>query len=101
MAMLLDLSLAFLMLGFVEAVIKPIARKFVQRNLITALPAVFEALDPIMPELIRQYSASELEGIVRGYLTKHTGEDWSERSVDVFFQLYDPRRNAARYHHDE
>jgi hypothetical protein len=74
-----------------------VARRFIQRNVMTALPVVFDALDPIMPELVRQYNAAELEEIVRANLTKHTGEDWSERSVDVFFQLYDPRINAERF----
>ncbi len=97
MTWLVDVIYAFVLLGVVEALIKPLAKRFVERKLIRALPLVFDALDPIMPELLRQYTAAELEDIVRAYLTKFTGDDWSGRNVDAFFERYDPRLTAARF----
>jgi hypothetical protein len=74
MRILLDLLIAFLMLGLVEALVKPIARKFVQRRILSAAPLVLEQLDPYMPALLQQCSGAELEQIVRTKLEAVTGE---------------------------
>lgn len=96
MHLALDLAFAFLVLGVVEAFIKPLAQWFVERRLRAALPRLFEILDPLMPGLIAQYTPGELEKIVRAHLTEITGDDWSSENVDGFFAAYDPRVNAAR-----
>lgn len=94
MHLALDLAIGFLVLGVVEALIKPLAQWFVERRLRAALPRLFEMLDPLMPGLIAQYTPGELEDIVRAHLTEITGDDWSSENVDAVFRLYDPRANA-------
>jgi hypothetical protein len=96
MRWILDAAIAFLALGIIEAVVKPLAQRFVQRRLRAALPALFAAVDPLMPRLLEHYEPGHLEAIVRSKLTEITGDDWSTKDVDIFFQLYDPRRNAER-----
>jgi hypothetical protein len=96
MRWILDAAIAFLALGLIEAVVKPLAQRFVQRRLRAALPALFAAVDPLMPRLLEHYEPGHLEAIVRSKLTEITGDDWSTKDVDLFFQLYDPRRNAER-----
>ena len=95
MRLILDAAFAFIVLGVTEAFIKPLAKYTIERKVRKALPAVFKALDNYMPRMILQFSPSEIEDIVRHHLTEITGEDWSQRSVDLFFKLYDPRINAA------
>ncbi len=93
---MISLALAFLLLGLTEAVIKPLAKRFVQRQLINAAPKVFELLDPVMPDLVKKHSAEEIQQIAREKFSEITGEDWSKANIEMFWQLYDPRRNAER-----
>jgi hypothetical protein len=97
MTWLLSITVAFLTLGITEAVIKPLAKWFIERRIRAALPALFEVLDPMMPRMIQQYRPGELEQIVRAHLTTITGQDWSHEDIEPFFRLYDPRRNAERF----
>lgn len=96
MTMALSLLLAFLTLGVTEAVIKPLAKWFVERRIRAALPGLFAALDPIMPTMIANYEAGALENRVREELSAITGQDWTKQEVETFFRLYDPRENARR-----
>jgi hypothetical protein len=89
-----NLVSAFAILGLVEAIIKPIAKRIIQYKVIKYGPLVFKALDPVMPELIKNCSSEELERIVRDTFSTVTGEDWSTVNIDNFWQWYDPRKNA-------
>ena len=89
-----NLVSAFAVLGLVEAIIKPIAKRIIQYKVIKYGPLVFKALDPVMPELIKDCSSEELERIVRDTFSTVTGEDWSTVNIDNFWQWYDPRKNA-------
>jgi len=96
-SLFLELTYAFAILGLTEAVIKPIAKKFIQAKILKYAPMVFDALDPVMPELIAKYDSKELEVIVREEFEELTGEDWSNVNLNTFWQLYDPRKNADKY----
>jgi hypothetical protein len=96
MRILLDLTLAFLALGVIEALIKPIAKRFIQRRILRAAPLVFEQLDPYMPALLQQCSGAEIEQIVRTKLEILTGESWAGDDLTLFFRLFDPRLAADR-----
>ena len=91
----LDLLLAFLLLGFTEAVIKPIATRFVRRRILGVAPHIFGVLDPIMPELVGTLDGPQLERYVRKKLEELTGEDWQTENLDALFQMYDPRKAAS------
>lgn len=91
MRLLIDLLLAFLVLGLVEAVVKPIAKRFMQRRILRAAPLVLAQLDPYMPALLQQCSGAELEQLVRTKLENLTGESWAGDDLTLFFRLFDPR----------
>ena len=93
---LIDLALAFVLLGLSEAVVKPIAKRLVQRRLLVAAPLVFEHLDPLMPGLLRYCSGAEVEGVVRRQLEAITGESWATDDLGPLFALFDPRAAADR-----
>ena len=93
-----DLLATFLMLGFVEAIVKPIAKRFVQRRLLQHAPTLLGFLDAQMPSLLQAYRGQELEQVVRTQLEKLTGESWAGESLDPLFRLYDPRITADRLH---
>jgi hypothetical protein len=94
----LDLAIAFLTLGLVEAVVKPIAKRFMQRRLLQHAPTLLRFLDGQMPSLLQAYRGQELEQVLRTQLEKLTGESWAGESLDALFQLYDPRITADRLH---
>jgi len=96
MRLLFDLLIAFLLLGLMEAVVKPIAKHFVQRRILRAAPLVFAQLDPFMPALLQQCSGAEIEQLVRTKLEAATGESWASDDLTLFFRLFDPRRAADR-----
>lgn len=43
----LDLTIAFLALWGLEAVVKPLARRFVQRRILSVAPLLFRQVDPL------------------------------------------------------
>ena len=96
MRLILDLTLTFAGIGLVEAVIKPIAKRWAQRRILAAAPAVLELLDRQMPDLLKQFNGQQLEQIVRHKLESITGESWAQQSIEPIFRLYDPRITADR-----
>ncbi|MCS5692599.1 hypothetical protein NZK33_11455 [Cyanobium sp. FGCU-6] len=88
------MTVAFLLLGVMEAVVKPIGRRFVQRRLLAVAPLLFSWLDPLLPDLLQQLSGPDLEQVVRQKLEGLTGERWSRREVESVFALFDPRAAA-------
>ncbi len=98
MRWLIDLAVAFLLLGLIEAVIKPIAKRFVQRRILRAAPLVFAQLDPYLPALLQECNGAQLEQIVRTKLEALTGESWAGEDLGLLFRLFDPRFAADRAH---
>lgn len=94
MRWLLDLAVAFLALGAVEAVVKPLARRFVQRRILAVAPMLFRQLDPLLPGLLQRSSGAELEQVVRQKLEALTGESWATDDLEPLFELFDPRAAA-------
>jgi hypothetical protein len=96
MRLLLDLLFTFLLLGLMEAFIKPLARTFMQRRILQVAPLLFSQLDPVMPALLQQCTGAQLEQLVRTKLEALTGESWASDDLSQLFRLYDPRRAADR-----
>ena len=96
MTRLTEVLIFFLTLGFVEAVVKPLAIRYTRWSLVKAFPAVVDSLDPVMPDLIRSKTSAELEQIVRDVLSDKTGEDWQTRNIDSFWSMYDIRVAADK-----
>ena len=63
MRWLLDLALAFLALGVIEALVKPLARRFVQRRILAAAPLLFRQLDPLLPALLQRCLPCSTRGL--------------------------------------
>lgn len=96
MQIIVDLGIGFLMLGFAEAVIKPIAKRFVQRKILKYSPVLLEYLDKQMPQLLGTYSGKELEQVVNTKLEEITGETWNKAELDRLFSIFDVRITADR-----
>ncbi len=94
MRWLLDLAVAFLALGVIEALVKPLARRFVQRRILAVAPVLFRQLDPLLPALLERCSGAELELVVRQKLEALTGESWATDDLGPLFALFDPREAA-------
>lgn len=95
MQFLFDAFLAFCLLGFTEAVIKPVAKRWVQRRMLAAAPLVLKRLDESLPALLISTSSEGVESYVRELFEEVTGEDWSSANLDPFFQLFDIRKAAG------
>jgi hypothetical protein len=89
---LLDAALVFLTLGLTEAVSKPLAKRWVQRRLLAAAPAILREVDRRLPELIQLPTGEALEARVRELAEQATGESWSPRELDELFSLFDLRK---------
>ena len=94
MELLLVSVYTVLVLGFTEAFIKPLAKRWVQRRLLDATPAVLAKLDQVLPQLTLNLSGAELEKEVRDMFEQVTGEDWSQLDINPFFELFDIRAAA-------
>ena len=91
----LDLAIIFLTLGITEAVIKPIAKRVVQRRILKAAPAILRAIDARLPELLALPSGEALEAQVRSIAEQVTGESWATDDLGPLFTLFDLRRAVS------
>lgn len=98
MRTVIDLFFGFLAMGLIEALIKPAAKRFMQRRLMRWAPTLLTFLDHQMPSLLQAYRGAELEQVLRTQLESLTGESWAGQSLDPLFRLYDPRITADRLH---
>ena len=88
----LDLAIIFLTLGITEAVIKPIAKRVVQRRILKAAPAILRAIDARLPELLALPTGEALEAQVRTIAEQVTGESWATDDLGPLFELFDLRK---------
>lgn len=93
---LMDAALAFLLLGLTEAIVKPVAKRWVQRRMLAAAPVVLKHLDDRLPSLLLISDANGVESYVRELFEEATGEDWSGVDLNPFFQLFDIRKAAQK-----
>lgn len=89
---LIDLLLVFIGIGITEAVIKPIAKRWVRRRILRAAPAILRAIDAQLPELLILPTGEALEAQVRTIAEQVTGESWATDDLGVLFELFDLRR---------
>jgi hypothetical protein len=91
-----SVGIAFVLLGIEEALIKPIAKKFIKRKIIKHAPVAMEFLDEKMPGAFSRYGARDINLQLRERLESVTGESWDDKEIDQFFSLYDPRITANK-----
>ena len=87
-----NLLIAFLTLGITEAIIKPIAKRVVQRRILKAAPAILGAIDARLPELLALPTGEALEAQVRTIAEQVTGESWATDDLGPLFELFDLRK---------
>lgn len=95
MNLLLEFGIAFIMLGVTEAIIKPIAIKFIKRKAIKYSAVALEQLDKMVVN-ITDLSGNEIEEKLRVKLEELTGEDWTKEELTPFFEMHDVRINADK-----
>jgi hypothetical protein len=91
---IINIASAFLLLGIVEAVIKPVAKRFTQRKLLRFTPHVLRALDHQLPELLQTGNGQTLDNYVRLRFEALTGESWANANLAPFWEAFDPRATA-------
>ena len=93
---LIDAAIAFVVLGFTEVVIKPLASAFVSRSLNRALPYIFERLDNEMPTLLREADPEVMTAEIAATIAQATGQAATARQIEQVVSLYSPIKAALR-----
>lgn len=93
---MINLLWAFVLLGLVEAVVKPLAKRWVQRRILRAAPAILREVDRRLPELLTLPTGAALEARVRTIAEEVTGESWAEDDLGPLFEMFDLRKAADR-----
>lgn len=89
---MINLLWAFVLLGLVEAVVKPVAKRWVQRRILKAAPAILRAIDAHLPELLTLPTGAALESRVRSIAEEVTGESWATDDLGPLFTMFDLRK---------
>ena len=106
--LLISLPIAFILLGIQEAIIKPIAIAFTnrwKREILKALPSVFQHLDLMLPIWLKDKNPQQMEAAILELFALHSDEfdRWTEReknqAVREVIDRYDLLAAAARVDH--
>lgn len=87
----------FVSIGVREALVKPIATRFVKRKILKYAPAAMQFLDEQMPRMLVQSSSDGINELLRSRLQSVTGEEWGDKEINEMFRIYDPRITADRH----
>lgn len=90
-------TVGFVSIGVREALVKPIATRFVKRKILKHAPAAMQFLDEQMPRMLVQSSSDGINELLRSRLQSVTGEEWGDREINEMFRIYDPRITADRH----
>ena len=93
---LIDLAIIFIGIGLTEAVVKPLAKRWVQRRILKAAPAILREVDRRLPELLTLPTGAALEARVRSIAEEVTGESWATDDLGPLFTMFDLRRAVSR-----
>ena len=93
---MINLLWAFVLLGLVEAVVKPVAKRWVQRRILRAAPVILREVDRRLPELLTLPTGAALESRVRSIAEEVTGESWATDDLGPLFTMFDLRKAADR-----
>lgn len=86
----------FIGIGITEAIVKPIAKHWVQRRIISAAPIVLKEIDKRLPELLQLSSGDDLENQVRQIAEEVTGESWEKTDLNPLFTMFDLRKAVGK-----
>lgn len=91
-----NLIFMFIGMGITEAILKPIAKRWVKRRIISVAPIVLKEIDKRLPELIQLSSGKDLEDQVRKIAEDATGESWKDTDLGPIFTLFDLRKAVEK-----
>lgn len=86
----------FVSIGFTEAIIKPIATKFVRKSIFFYAPIFCEIADRLIPGVFGEYTGAEIDAIIRKELSDETGKSWDDVDLSPYWSVYDVRINADK-----
>ena len=92
---LIDLAIIFLGIGLTEAVVKSVAKRFVQLRILRAAPVILRAIDAHLHELLTLPTGAALQARVRSIAAEATGEGGPEDDLGPLFELFDLRRSVG------
>ena len=87
----MELLVAFLMLGLVEAVIKPIAMRVVQWKIVKLGSVAMRYIDLNVDKFVHM-EKKDIEHYVRQYMEGVTGMEWTDKDLDQVFRMHDCRK---------
>lgn len=80
-----------------KALLEPLAARVGRRYIPSAVAQTLDLLDPFMPQMMAEMSASQIEAVVRAKLERLTGESWKvDDQLAQFFEVFDPRISATK-----
>jgi hypothetical protein len=91
-----DATLFFVGLGFMEAVIKPLATKLFQNQISTYLSPALNFLDERLPGMIGRERGDQIENSLRSWLEIEKGVKLTQKQIDYIFSIYDARVTANK-----
>lgn len=87
--MIKDIFLGFVMLGFIEAIVKPVAMRFFQRKTIKYGAIAMKFIDERILDI--DNDDQDLELRLKQYLEGVTNSEWNNRELDELFRIHDIR----------
>lgn len=93
---ILDAMIAFLAMGITEAILKPLAKALIDRQLRRALPYIYKRLDNEMPLLLQKATPEVMSAHIASTIAQATGQPATARQIEQVVQFYDPIKAVAR-----
>lgn len=93
---IIDAIIAFLTMGITEAIIKPLAKALIDRQLRRAMPYIYQRLDNEMPSLLQVATPEVMSAHIASTIAQATGNPATARQIEQVVQFYDPIKAAAR-----
>jgi len=87
---LLDLFVAFVLLGVLEANVKPVAIRVIQWKVIKYGALAMSFLDQHVKDFT-DLEGEQIENALRNYMEEVTRTEWTDRDLDKIFRLHDMR----------
>ena len=89
MRFLFDLASGFVMLGFIEALVKPVAMRFFQRKAIKYGAIAVKFIDDNFYDIVD--NDGDIEASLKAYLESVSDTEWNNKEIDQIFKIHDIR----------
>lgn len=96
MRFIVDAAFAFVALGVLESLIKPLAKGLADRQLRKILPTVYHHLDQQMPALLETATPEQMKTAIGAAIAVVKGVAATQAEIRRVIELYDPVAAAAK-----